>query len=278
MTRLPEMEVMRKDLERDVAGKRVKDVVVDAPGLVARHRDPAEFVDALKGRKVTAVVRRGVRLVLTLDDEQALIARIGEQGTFSRETAGAQPGPNVGLVATFTTGGALHYSDPGGDAEFYVVPTAELASIAELAKTGIDPLADTFTWPAFGQELMRRATPLKQLLVDPGFIVGLGERYSDEILWNAGLSGNRSSSSLSRQEVRRLYRAVLEVLHDAVKQISADGVPVAREEDDDDEEELPSWQRVWGREGQACARCRQPILFGKVVDGLTSYYCANCQT
>ncbi len=277
MSQLPEVEVMRRDLERDVVGKRFKDIDVRAPSLVTRHRDGTDFAQALVGERVAGVSRRGVHLTLQLDGGSALVIRMGRQGSLSRETASAEGGRNTQFVATFTTGGALHYSDTGDDGEFFVVPRAEVDALPELSKTGIDPLAETFTWRAFGQELVRRDVPLKTLLLDPTFVVGLGDLYSDEVLWAAGLSGRRSSSSLSSQEVRRLYRSLLEVLYEAVKQRTADGLP-APEEEDDDEPEGEGWLRVWGRTGLPCVRCRQPIRHDDIVDGTPSYYCGNCQT
>lgn len=279
MSQLPEVEVTRKDLEKDVVGKRVKDVTVRAAGLVPRHRNRPDFVKALVGRKIDAVSRRGVHLVFALEDGTALVARLGDHGTFSRETATTEPGKHTQFVAAFTTGGALHYTDPGRDADFVVLPVADVATLPELEKHGIDPLADTFTWHAVGEELVRRGGPLKPLLLDPSFIVGLGDMYSDEVLWAAGLRGNRPALSLSSQEVRRLYRAVLEVLHEAVKQRTAGGVPASSDDDADaDEDDSGAWLKVWGREGLPCMRCRQPVQYGVVVDGCESYHCANCQT
>lgn len=277
MSQLPELEVIRKDLERDVVGKRVKDVTVRAPGLVARHPDLADFTQALEGRRIDGVTRRGIHLLLTLDDGNAVVVRLGEHGGLSRETAATEGGRHNQLIATFTTGGALHYADSGADGEFFVAPTVELGALPELSKVGIDPLADTFTWRAFGEELVRRSVPLRTLLEDPTFVVGLGDLYSDEVLWAAGLSGRRPSSSLSSQEIRRLYRALLEVLHEAVKQRTADGVPVECD-DDDDEDEGQDWLKVWARDGLPCARCRQPIRHTAVVEGVLSYHCRNCQT
>lgn len=277
MSQLPELEVLRKGLERDVVGKRVKEVWINGASLVPRHGSVSEFVGALVGHKIAGVSRRGVHLLFALDGDRVLLVRLGEHGALSRETAGEEAGAHTRFVATFTTGGSLHYVDPDDEGEFFVLPVADLPSLPALSSSGIDPLAETFTWRAFGEELVRRGGQLKGLLVDPTFVVGLGDLYSDEILWAAGLSGRRKAGSLSSQEVRRLYRALLEVLHDAVKQRTADGLP-AVEEEDFDESEQGDWLKVWGREGQACLRCRQPISYDEIDEGVYSYLCPNCQT
>jgi formamidopyrimidine-DNA glycosylase len=282
VTELPEIEVIRKDLERTVLGKRFKDVTVKTPGIVGRHRNRPEFVKALQGRKIEGVTRRGTALVLQLDDDAVLVILPGPQATLTRETATEEPSRHTQAVTTFTTGGALHYVDPTKDGELFVISSAEANDLADLRPTGIDPLSDMFTWPTFGQHLETRATTLKQLLIDPSFIIGLGDVYSDEILWAAGLSGERDSGSLSSQEVRRLYRAVLEVLYEAVKQRgSADAAPADPTDPFAEASEAGTFIRVYGREGEPCARCRQPIRKGKVGRGakaLVSYYCPQCQT
>jgi formamidopyrimidine-DNA glycosylase len=275
LTLLPEVEVLRKDLERDVVNKRIKDVTVKTASLVARHRNRPEFVKALQGRKIESLDRRGTHLVFNLDENAALVVRLGTQGTVTRETATAALGKHTQVAATFTQGGALHFVDSNKDGELWVVAADELDTIGELTPEGIDPLTDTFTWPSFSQELRSRNSPLRSVLKDDGFIVGLGDVYADEILWAAGLSGDRPSAMLSSQEFRRLYRAVQEVLQEAVKQ-GGTGEPA--DYDDDDEVESGEFLRVYGRAGAACPRCRQPIQQAAQDDGTDAYFCANCQT
>jgi formamidopyrimidine-DNA glycosylase len=273
---LPEAEILRKDLEKDVVGKRVKDVTVKATSVISRHRSKPEFVKALSGRKIEGLHRRGTALVFDLDDGAALVVRLGSQGTVMRASASADAGKSTQVVATFTTGGAMHIVDPAKDGDVFVVDAEQRAGVDDLSPKGIDPLNDTFTWPAFNDQLKARAAPLKTVLVDDTFIVGLGDLYSDEILWAAGLSGTRSSAGLSAQEVRRLYRAVQEVLHEAVKQGGAEDSSDSAS--DDDEAEYSEFVKVYGREGLPCARCRQPIRHSVLDGGLPSYHCANCQT
>ena len=275
MTLLPEIEVLRKDLEKDVVGKRIKDVTVKTASLVARHRNRPEFVKALSGRKIEALNRRGTYLVFNLDEASALVVRLGSQGTMSRETATEPMGKHTQVSATFTNGGALHVIDPNKDGELFVVTSEELDELEELTPAGIDPLTDTFTWPSFSQELRNRNVPLRDVLKNDGFMVGLGDVYSDEILWAAGLSGTRPSAQLSSQEFRRLYRAVQEVLQEAVKQ---GGTGEPDDYDDDDEVESGEFLKVYGRTGAACPRCRQPIQQEAQDDGTVAYFCANCQT
>lgn len=273
MTQLPEVEVARKDLEREVVGKRFKAVEVKTAAMVSRHRNRPEFYRALEGRKIDAVQRRGTALLFDLDDDTTLVLRMGQQSWITRETASASATRSTQLVATFTTGGAMHYHDVTKTGAIFVAPDEELSEISELAPGGIDPLADQFTWHSFSHKLVERAQPLRAVLTDQSVLVGLGDTYADEALWTAGLSGARPSQSLSAQEVRRLYRSVLEVVYEAVKQ----GGATESESTDEDEEESDSFINVFGREGQPCRRCRTPIRHEDVGGGM-SYFCPSCQT
>ena len=275
MTLLPEIEVLKKDLEKEVVNKRIKDVTVKSATAVARHRNRPEFVKALAGRKIQSLERRGTHLVFMLDEGASLVVRLGTQGTLSRETASQALGKHTQVAATFATGGSLHVVDPNKDGELFVVDQSELADLPELNPAGIDPLTDTFTWPSFSQELRKRNAPLRLVLKDDDFMVGLGDVYADEILWSAGLSGDRLSAALSSQEFRRLYRAVQEVLQEAVKQ---GGTDERSDYDDDEEVDTGEFLKVYGRTGAPCPRCRQPIHQATDVDDTETYYCASCQT
>lgn len=285
MTLLPEVEVLRKDLERDVVGKRIREVVVRGASVIPRYRTRPEFVRALVGRKIEALERRGVHLVFRLDGGQALVVRCGVQALLVRETASSEPGRHTQVVATFTTGGAVHYVAPERDGDLFVIPADDVATLPEVRGAGIDPLSETFTWPAFSAQLKAHPVPLRSLLLDDSFVVGLGDVYADEILWAAGVAGTRLTTSLSSSEVRRLYRSILEVLHDAVKHRSGDSIGAmgsgpGSADGDPNEDLVDEVMKVWGREGRPCARCRQPIVHRALpgVGGGPSYHCPQCQT
>lgn len=275
MTQLPEVEVLRKDLEKEVVGKRVKSVEVSAAKVVRRHRNRPHFAGALEGRKIEGVGRRGTWLLFALDGGVTLVVGLRSQAQLSREPATADPAAHTQAVVTFTTGGALHLVDPDEAAEMFVVDTARLDDVPEVNPGGIDPLAGTFTWHSFGTSLVSRAQALKSLLVDESFVLGLGDLYSDEVLWTAGLAGSRRSDRLSSQEVRRLYRALFEVLYEAVKQGGAGEMPAV--DAFAEGSEFPEQLKVHGRAGEPCLRCRRPIHLGE-VEGHRIYHCPSCQT
>ncbi len=276
MLELPDVEVLRKDLEKEIVGKRVKDVAVQSTALVkAFHRNRPELVKALEGRKIDAVRRRGHTLFLDLDDEHTWVIDPGADGQLFRETASAEAGSDTHLTVSFTTGGAIHLAEEGSEptASTGVVATEGAYEAAGVNPDALDPLDDNPTWMEFGRFLAAASAPLKLLLTDPQHVVGIGPMYSDEILWEAGLRHDRGSQTLSTQEVRRLYRAMHEVIFAAMKQV---GASLEENEPVEDDEEIAEHLRVHGRDGLPCPRCRRPIVRTRIKKGVYSYHCERC--
>jgi formamidopyrimidine-DNA glycosylase len=278
MPELPEVEVMRRDLEREVVGKKIKAVEVTGTRSVRRHRNRKEFITVLTGRKITAVQRRGKYLVMKLDGNDALIVHLGMSGQLLRAKTAREKAPKHTHVAiTFTQGGLLRFVDPRTFGEMFVAPYDNLdQQVDELAHLGLDPLETALSWDLFGRMLAEKKTKLKPLLMDQKFIAGIGNVYSDEILFEAGLKWDRPSDSLSQQEIRRLYRAISETLNGAVKYR---GSSLADEQYVDlfgKPGEYQEHHQVYGREGQACVRCRRPIHRTRYSNRST-FYCDACQ-
>jgi formamidopyrimidine-DNA glycosylase len=278
---LPEVEVMRRDLERDVVGKKIKETEVksskNAMRVIRRHKTRKEFTARLAGRKILKVERRGKYVLMPLDTGDVVVVHFGMSGQFQRANGRVPLAPHTHVIVTFQQGGDLRFLDPRTFGEMFVASPDEVGKIKELQHLAIDPLDQVFTWPTFQYLLAQRATKMKQLLMDQKFISGLGNIYSDEVLFAAGLRHDRLSDSLSSQEVRRLYRAIQEILQDAIK---ARGTTL---EDDayldlfGKPGEYQSELKVYGREGLPCRRCRTPIQTVRVQQR-TSYFCPQCQS
>ena len=278
---LPEVEVMRRDLEKDVVGRKVAAAEVrpsrNAMRVIRRHGRRKEFADRVVGRKFTKAERRGKYVLLSMDNGDVLVVHFGMSGQFLRGNKRQVLPAHTHVVMTFSQGGDLRFVDPRTFGELFVSTADELGKVKELQHIAIDPLDHVFTWQSFGAALSERATKMKQLLMDQRFISGLGNIYSDEVLFAAGLRHDRMSDTLSSQEVRRLYRAMQEVLQDAIRfrgttledeaYLDLFGKP------GEFQEEL----KVYGRAGQPCRRCRTPIESVK-VSGRNAYLCPQCQS
>jgi formamidopyrimidine-DNA glycosylase len=278
---LPEVEVLRRDLDKDVVGKRIKGVEVrpqrNAMRVIRRHARRKEFSDRLATKKIVKVDRKGKYVLMQLEGGDVLVVHFGMSGQLLRGTKRQPIPPHTHVIIDFTQGGDLRFVDPRTFGEMFVTAADELGKVKELDHVAIDPLEDTFTWQQFSAELARRAAKLKSLLMDQRFISGLGNIYSDEVLFAAGLRYDHMSDALSSQEVRRLYRAIREIVQDAIR---FRGTTLADEayldlfgKPGEFQEEL----KVYGRRGQACRRCRTPIVSEK-FSGRTTYFCPQCQS
>jgi formamidopyrimidine-DNA glycosylase len=278
---LPEVEVMRRDLEKDVVGRRIKTAEVkssrNAMRVIRRHGKRKDFTSRLEGRKLTKVERRGKYVLLHLDSGDALVTHFGMSGQFQRGNGRVVVEPHTHVVLTFQQGGDLRFIDPRTFGEMFVTDADELGKVKELQHIAIDPLDQVFTWPTFQYLLAQRGAKMKQLLMDQKFISGLGNIYSDEVLFAAGLRYDRLSDTLSSQEVRRLYRAIQETVQEAIKMRGTTLDDEAYVDLFGKPGEYQGELKVYGREGEPCRRCRTPIETVKVSQR-TSYFCPQCQS
>ena len=276
MPELPEVETIRRGLEREVVGKRVKTVQVTGTRTIRRQTKKV-FISKLEGAKINGVERRGKYLLLKLDTGDILVIHLRMSGQLLRAQAKDAVVKHTHMVMTFTQGGQLRFVDPRTFGELFVTTPDELTSdVTELADLGMDPVDEPQSWVKFREQLLGRTTKLKPLLMDQSFLAGVGNIYSDEILWEAGLRHDRTPQSLSTMEIRRLYRAIVEVLHEAVKHR---GSTLSDEQYVDLHGKPGEFQllhQAYAREGEACRRCRSPIAREKVGQRST-FYCPNCQ-
>ncbi len=278
MADLPEIEVARRDLEREVAGRKFKSADVRDMKAVARHPNKSAYAKRLEGAKVRSFDRRGRFLVGKLDTDELWVLDLGATGALVRiPSAKKQVPADATVVWAFTQGGGLVLADPKKAAETFVVAKDEFEALRDVELLGLDPLESPIPWQRFGQLLAERKGKLRTLLLDPKFVVGIGPVYADEILFHAGLRHDRASASLSPHEVRRLYRALVETLMEAIKyrgtSVDEDGYVDMFGKPG----EFNEFLRVYRRCGESCRRCRSRIERLK-VSGRAHYYCPQCQS
>ena len=277
MVELPELETIRRELEKESVGKRFKTPEVTGTKVTKRNGGKKVFQARLEGAKVKSVDRRGPFLVGNLDNGELLFLHLGDKGYLEKVAPRSTPPKGTVLTLAFTQGGQIRLVDTSGTAQAFVVAADAVAEDApEVAAIGLDPVADAVSWTTFARVLLAKHVKLKALLMDPEVVAGIGPIYSDEILWEAGLRHDRISSELSSQEIRRLFRALVETLHDAIKHrgSTVDDQPYVDlyGKPGDHQSEL----KVYGRDGEPCRRCRAPVAKARYANR-PLYYCDACQ-
>lgn len=280
MPELPEVETIRRDVEKEFLNHKIKKVEVTGSRSIRRHSGrsgPKEFIARLEGRKLTSTRRRGKYLLMQLDNGDVLVAHMGMSGQILRGSPKEPLPKHTHVVITFVGAPQMRFVDPRTFGELFVTNPDDLESeVPELAHLGFDPIEDQIAWTRFGEMLASRRSKLKPLLMDQKFVAGIGNIYADEILFSAGLAPDRSSDRLTPQEIRRLFRSMIETLQEAVKHR---GSSIADEQYRDIFGETGGFQsqhNVYGREGHPCPRCRTPIVRVK-ANGRSGYSCPQCQ-
>ncbi|MCB1256939.1 MAG: hypothetical protein KDB26_07535 [Microthrixaceae bacterium] len=276
MLEIPELEILRRDLEREINDRKIKEVDLGVVSMVKPLTKKA-FVAGLEGMKITGVTRKGVLILVGIQGDHLLVIELGDQTRLTRNQAKDATEPGTALTITFTQGGQLRVVDPKKQAKIELIEADKLAEVhPELETLGVDPVDEPISWTTFGEGLLRRDGKLKSILMDQSFIIGIGPMYSDEILFHAGLRFDRTTASLSTQEIRRLYRALVETVHDAVKYggttIGDDGwIGLLGEPGGYGE-----YITVYKRDGEMSPRARGPIVKARFGSGYT-YYCEQTQ-
>ena len=275
MPELPEVETVARDLRRHllpedggnrgplISGARV------AWSRTLRDEDPARFVNGVRGRRIEGVGRRGKQLVLDLDGGAFLTVHLKMTGQLFVVPITTPIDPYERLALTFEDGRELRFRDIR---KFGRVGLYE-ADDDPFDDVGPEPLDPRFTLRAFRSRIRARRARLKPLLVDQGFVAGVGNIYADEALWRSRLHPLRSAASLRPADERRLYRSLIDILAEAVERrgSSIDDY-TAPDGDGEMQERLDVYQRT----GEPCPRCGRPIR--RIVIGIRStHFCSFCQ-
>ncbi|HYL99956.1 MAG TPA: DNA-formamidopyrimidine glycosylase family protein [Blastocatellia bacterium] len=261
MPELPEVESRLVYLRATALGQIIDKVIVSEPRII-KAPSPAQFVRTLKHRLLVGAIRRGKYLVITLDDGRALVMHFTMGGSLHYYDS-AQEAPRFTRIEFFLeSGNRLAFTCPRNICRVMLVDSID--EIKGLREMGPEPLDANFTLPAFKQRVLGgKSAKIKVVLMDQRSIAGVGNIYADEILFQAELRPDRSASSLSDEEIRRLYRSVRNVLKKSLKTA-------------DDEEFPPTFLIGLDSRGAGCYRCDSKIERTR-IGGRTTRFCPHCQ-
>jgi formamidopyrimidine-DNA glycosylase len=273
MPELPEVETVRRTLQRLVAGKTIRQVEVRLPRIIRRPAEPEAFARALQGLTIRTVGRRGKFLKFDLD-ELLLISHLRMEGRYGLYEAGAEVENHTHVIFSFTDGTELRYRDVRQFGTMDLYKPGEEQMIGPLVKLGLEPLDEAFTELAFRASLAGRSTKIKPLLLGQECVVGLGNIYVDEALFASGIHPERPADTLSRKELTGLYEAIVKTLSDAVE---AGGSSVKSYVNGQGEQGAYQFMlKAYGREGMPCSHCGDTIV-KFVVGGRGTHICPCCQ-
>ena len=280
MPELPEVETVARDLRPRIVGATITGARTSWARTLRTHA-PEAFADAVAGREVLGVGRRGKQVVIELSGDAALTVHLKMTGQLFVVPAETPVDPYVRLVLELADGRELRFRDirKFGKIGLYGRDpvtgelVAEVGGAAVFGAIGPEPLDDAFTLRDFRRRLRRRTGRLKPLLLDQSFLAGIGNIYADEALWAARLHPLRTAATLRPPDERHLYDAIRRILSEAVERR---GSSIDDYTAPDGDGSMQEHLQVYQRTGEPCPRCGRPVK--RIVIGARStHFCSWCQ-
>jgi formamidopyrimidine-DNA glycosylase len=264
---LPEVETIKNELLPHVIGQRFVDVTVcDAKPI--KGLSVEEFRHGLTGQSINNLKRRGKYLIFHLSSGNTLVIHLKMTGSLMLNPK--QPDKYARVVFHLDDGGQLVFTDRRRLGVIWLLENEP----AFIGKLGPEPLVPEFTSKTLAERLRKRQAPIKAVLLDQGFIAGIGNMYADEALFAAKIHPLRQANRLSTQEIRNLHKAIVDVLRSA---IDSKGASI-------DTYKRPDGRlgtahdnfRVAHRGGKPCPACGT-LIQRLAVRNRGSYFCPRCQ-
>lgn len=307
MPELPEVQTVVSELNKKLRGRKIKRVAVHAaklvsvgPNTVSNIRDVSQktvnqFVKLLTGRKVVSVSRRGKMLIFDVDGPLTLLAHLKMTGQFIFEDKALAkrtnsqyrllnkptaplvklPSKHTHVVFYFTDGSTLYFNDIRKFGYLRVVLDKDIQHVREFREYGPEPLEKDFTFEVFQEALKnRKKVPIKLVLMDTKVVVGIGNIYSDEILYHASVRPDRQVATLKPGELKTIYDQIKPVLQMGVKYKGSSVGDFVRT--DGKWGSMGRHHYVYGRKGQPCLGCGTMIQSMK-LGGRTASFCPKEQ-
>lgn len=287
MPELPEVETVRRGLERLIVGRRIQSVTSDWPKSFPNST--AEVDKFMKGSKVVAVKRRAKVLIIELDTKYSLVVHLkmtgqlvfrGEQvfggGHPNDSLVSCLPDKSTRVIITFSDESKLFFNDQRKFGWMRLLPSVNVMEMDLMKKLGPEPLKPDFTAQVFIGSIKRRAsTSVKAAILDQTVLAGVGNIYADESLWAAKIHPATLVKNLNDTKLKNLHREIVLVLTLSIdKGGSTDKNYVDAE---GQKGSYLKFAKVFRRDGQACPRHPNQIIKKTRVAGRGTHYCSSCQ-
>lgn len=268
MPELPELEVIKKILSREIIGKEIE-VPVFAKPYILKGIFPG-YEKSFPSR-IEKIGRRGKFLLFQLKSSILIVIHLMKSGRIRIVPEKGKIDKFTACYARLNDGRQLDIVEYGKEKMAKIYFVRDTVNIPGFNNLGIDPFDPSFTEEYLKTQLFKERKKLKIFLKDQSMIAGIGNAYADEILWDAKLSPFKSSDLLSDSEIKNLSNSIIEVSRNSIKEIekAAKGIFFKKEPRD--------FMKVHNKKGEPCRRCGSKIewVYSKKN---AIYYCPHCQT
>ena len=279
MPELPEIETIKNDLMPLVIGKIITNVTFTPdPKIRILRRFPSlpKFFAGLQGTRIQALRRRAKYLIFDLQPPRSLVMHLGMSGQLLFRRSDSPPEPFLRAVFHLSNGSELRFVDPRKFGELYLkLPSLKNCPL-NLNRLGPEPLGKKFTVAYLTHIIQNSKRNIKTLLMDQRAIAGIGNIYSDEILFRTKIRPRRITSTLDVEEIKVLHRTIRKTLQEA---INNRGTTAADKRYQDGLGRIGKFQaklNVYQRGGKTCYECGS-VIESVRIGGRTASFCPQCQ-
>lgn len=273
MPELPEVETLRRSIEPFLLNQRILQVEIRDPRL-RWPVVPDDFLRWAVGHTIVRQTRRSKYLVWHLNNEAAIIIHLGMSGRLGRYAAQEPIETHTHVIFHFDNHQQIRFRDPRRFGLVEMSPPGQLSSYPRFKNLGVEPLSGEFNQKYVKKWRKQSKKPVKNWIMDAQNVVGVGNIYANEALFQAGIRPERPMSSLSDAELKRMVASVKHVLRQAIEK---GGTTLSDFRNASGE---PGFFQlvlsVYQKEGELCSRCKTPIE-RTVQAGRSSFYCPTCQ-
>ncbi len=273
MPELPEVETIKRVIEPQIQGCMITKVAVRRPE-VAAYPEADEFCRRLTGQTGSHMARQGKFLIIHLENKERIVLHLRMTGGLLLASAQCPEEKYTHVVFSMDNGTELRFSDMRRFGRFWLLREEENDTCTGMDKLGLDPLTPACNAEYLSSHLSKRRKAIKECLLEQTIIAGIGNIYSDEILFTAGIYPARPANSLMQTEWERLAEVIPERISYFIEK-NAITAEEYLETKGRDYRNTPFLQ-VYGHGGSPCPKCRE-TLCRMVIGGRSSVYCPVCQ-
>ncbi len=273
MPELPEVETVKKGLIKNVIGKILQDVEINTDKL----RYPLDKVsfESLKNKTIRDIHRRGKHLIIFLEDNLQLIVHLGMSGVVKiNPTDSYEKIKHDHIAIALNDNLSIIYNDPRKFGYWLINTNSSPLKHKVLITHGVEPLTDDFNAEYLLAKLSKTIRKIKQTIMDNSIVVGVGNIYASEALFDSNILPTRPSNTITKKEVSKLVISIKEIL---IKAIAEGGTTL---KDYKNTEGKPGYftqqLNVYGRAKQNCYVCKSEID-SLVIAQRNTFFCKKCQ-
>lgn len=273
MPELPEVETIKRVIEPQIQGLVIEKAEVRRPEVTA-YPGAEEFCKRLEGQSIAYMFRRGKFMGIQFSSKDRMILHLRMTGCLLLAPADRPEEKHTHIVFSLSDGKELRFSDTRRFGRFWLLREDETDTYSGIEKLGIEPFDRALTAEYLSAHMGRRKKAVKECLLDQSVVAGIGNIYSDEILFTTGIFPARPASSLQPGEWERLAAAIPERLTYFIEKNSI--TPEEYLQTGGRDYRNTPFLQVYGREGGPCPKCGESLR-RMVVGGRGSVYCPGCQ-